>query len=207
MRDAARSPYVCPSCASRANSEPVGAGWEYCSPCGRLWTSKAGPVSALELLVFARALEHQPEVAMRLRRAGDALVTREIATDGVTRIALERARQIAQEGIALDSDLAYAAEELAAAAACYALPHSDARRQACRLESDGTPIGWPFPAHWWKPARATGPDGTGHPPRTDRIRELEKAGALIAAQIDQLLALEARETTQPTQESTDDPQP
>jgi hypothetical protein len=206
MHDAARSPYVCPSCRQRDNSEPVGAGWEYCSDCNRLWTAKAGPVSALELLVFARALEHQPEVANRLRRAGDALVAREVATEGAYRIALERARQIAAAGWPPGAELEFRHEELAAAAACYAMPHSDARRWASRLEN-GAPLGWPFPADQWKPAPSTGGEEISQPTRADRIRELEIAGALIAAELDRLLELEARETTQATQESTDDPQP
>jgi hypothetical protein len=41
---------------------------------------------------------------------------------------------------------------------------------------------WPFTEHWWKPTP------------NNRIRELEKAGALIAAEIDRLLRLELDET-------------
>lgn len=201
MSDATRSRYVCPGCGRRDASSPIGAGWELCSPCGRLWTPDTGPVRPLELLALARALTTQPELAARLRRAGDALMTREVATEGVTRIALERARQIAAEGRSPEADLAYGDDVLAAAGACYALPHTDARRQACRLESDGTPIGWPFPADAWKPgavyqrAVVIGDEHPLHMPRADRLRELEKAGALIAAEIDRLLAMQAQEST------------
>ena len=54
---------------------------------------------------------------------------------------------------------------MAVAAACYALP------AWCR----GRTRRWPWDDEWWKPT----PD--------DRIRELVKAGALIAAEIDRLL--------------------
>ncbi|HEY4583954.1 MAG TPA: hypothetical protein VIG88_14010 [Lysobacter sp.] len=152
----------------------------------------------MELLALSRALSTQPELAARLRRAGDALMTREVATEGVTRIALERARQIGEEGRTPDADLAYGDDVLAAAGACYALPHTDARRQACRLEDDGTPIGWAFPAEAWKPgpvyqrAVVIGDEHPLYMQPADRIRELEKAGALIAAEIDRLLALQAQ---------------
>ena len=56
------------------------------------------------------------------------------------------------------------------AAACYSLT---GRFQWIRRRL------WPWNESWWKPT----PD--------NRIRDLEKAGALIAAEIDRLLALDA----------------
>lgn len=86
--------------------------------------------------------------------------------DGVSRIAAERRRQIEVEGWTAehDADITTDGEwhtsgQLAKAAACYAV---------------GDPAGWPWGAAWWKPGAS-------------RIRELEKAGALIAAEIDRLL--------------------
>lgn len=62
---------------------------------------------------------------------------------------------------------------LALAAACYAIPDDERQFESCR--ADGIPDLWPWDAKWWKPT-----------PR-NRIRELTKAGALIAAEIDRLL--------------------
>jgi len=83
---------------------------------------------------------------------------------GVELIAAERERQQAVEGCTPEHDDGYAGQEMALAAVCYALPPYSSRRTAC----------WPWAANWWKPT----PD--------DRIRELVKAGALIAAEIDRL---------------------
>ncbi|MGN6206039.1 hypothetical protein [Humibacter sp.] len=91
-------------------------------------------------------------------------------TDGVSLIAAERERQISAEGWTPGHDDEHAREQMARAAACYALPpeYRDVGR------SDGTPFEWPWERKWWKPT----PD--------DRVRELVKAGALIAAEIDRL---------------------
>lgn len=91
------------------------------------------------------------------RRAGTA------GTDGAARIAAERQRQIDSEGYSLEHDASdHVDGDLAKAAACYALPES-VRESAMDL----WPEGWRFKAD-------------------TRIRELEKAGALIAAEIDRL---------------------
>jgi hypothetical protein len=47
--------------------------------------------------------------------------------------------------------------------------------------SDWRIVAWPWDKGWWKPT----PD--------NRIRELEKAGALIAAEIDRLQRMEGKE--------------
>lgn len=88
---------------------------------------------------------------------------------GARRIAGERLRQIGDEGYEAAHDDEHVGEELATAAACYALPAT------MRRLAGGAPTLWPFEAESWKPS----PD--------DRIRELVKAGALIAAEIDRLI--------------------
>lgn len=95
---------------------------------------------------------------------------------GIALIADERERQITKEGYSYSHDDKHDSGDLAKAAACYALC-------AAGVESDGTPeypaaeIGccyhWPWPREDWKP------DIT-------KIRNLVKAGALIAAEIDRL---------------------
>lgn len=76
---------------------------------------------------------------------------------GIGIIARERERQIEKEGYTEKHDNKYKDEELAAAAAAYLT---------------GEVRFWPFELKFWKPTP------------NDRIRELAKAGALIAAQID-----------------------
>jgi hypothetical protein len=85
---------------------------------------------------------------------------------GIERIAKERRRQIRVEKWSSSHDDALIRRELAQAGALYAL---GAGHQTV------LPWNWPWDAKWWKPG-------------TD-IRMLEKAGALIAAEIDRLLRL------------------
>lgn len=90
--------------------------------------------------------------------------------NGVELIAAERKRQIDEEGWTPEHDNAHGAHEMAAAARCYALcsyPHYT------RIMGGATPGEWPWPREWWKPS-------------ADPIRNLVKAGALIAAEIDRL---------------------
>lgn len=92
---------------------------------------------------------------------------------GLQIIAEERERQIAVEGWTPEHDAEHTEGELAKAAGCYALAE-DARRTISREDVAKPFIMWPWDASWWKPS-----------PK-DRIRELAKAGALIAAEIDRL---------------------
>lgn len=103
--------------------------------------------------------------------------------DGVSLIAAERLRQVEKEGFDASHDAQYAndAGTLVRAAVAYALyaTSSNGARNSART-TVGKSENWPWPANWWKP----GADNT----HVDRIRELEKSGALIAATIDLLLA-------------------
>lgn len=99
---------------------------------------------------------------------------------GAELIAAERQRQLDVEGYNADHDDSHDLGEIAEAAACYAtqqrvtelreIPGSP-RSPAHKVR---VPKSWPWYAEWWKPS----PD--------DRVRELIKAGALIAAEIDRL---------------------
>lgn len=88
-----------------------------------------------------------------------------MAADGCELIRQERTRQIHEEYFTTDHDSMYNEEELTKAAACYLLP-------------DLYETMWPFTSNWWKPTP------------NDRIRELVKAGAMIAAEIDCLQEIE-----------------
>jgi hypothetical protein len=90
---------------------------------------------------------------------------------GIELIAEERNRQIEMEGFTTSHDEKETNGQLAIAAANYALPHEERQLDNTFV---GVPLNWPWEKSWWKPT----PE--------NRIRELQKAGALIAAEIDRL---------------------
>lgn len=92
---------------------------------------------------------------------------------GIEIIADERLRQVEKEGWTFEHDDQHDEGELACAAACYAMT-VEARAYMDEWGNDMWLTLWPFDLQWWKPT----PD--------DRIKELAKAGALIAAEIDRL---------------------
>ena len=113
--------------------------------------------------------------------------------DGVERITRERHRQVSAEGWTSQHDAEHRNGEMALAAVCYASP-IPLRGEiwladvpcACRSVEECTHgtfakkewrDPWPWESEWDKREK--------HP----RIRRLEIAGALIAAEIDRLLAL------------------
>ena len=96
---------------------------------------------------------------------------------GIQAIVAERVRQINVEKYSPEGDQVHESGQLAGAAAAYALkaagfvdPHVI---YAMRSGSDAKVMVWPFGPNYWKPSE-------------DPIRNLEKAGALIAAEIDRL---------------------
>lgn len=87
---------------------------------------------------------------------------------GAELIATERRRQVEAEGWTPDHDDGHNDKELRWAAACYLL--------SGEITIDGEDFRlrcWPWADFWWKPS-------------PDPIRNLVKAGALIAAEIDRL---------------------
>ena len=100
--------------------------------------------------------------------------------DAIHRVVAERARQVSEEGYTPERDLHYHQGELARAASCYAMP-----RGFRRTAIDGrTPLTWPWSPHHWKPADFAASQTT-----EGRLRDLEKAGALILAEMERLMAL------------------
>ena len=103
--------------------------------------------------------------------------------NGILLIAKERNRQQEQEGWTPEHDDKYVNNELANAAAAYAM---DPETRASLVDiisgcsKDNIPAIWPWDPVWWKPS----PD--------NRVKELVKAGALIAAEIDRLLRAEEK---------------
>jgi len=107
----------------------------------------------------AEIAERQPE---------DERESTEEETSGVDLIAVERRRQTQAEGWTPDHDDEHQHRELVAAAVAYA---SYAGQNHWRPGEQ--PPGWPWGTSWWKPSG-------------EQVRDLVKAGALIAAEIDRL---------------------
>ncbi len=108
---------------------------------------------------------------------------------GIKRITAERRRQIEVEEFYAKRDDQYSAGELALAAACYAVP----LHQVYFKDGNAHPplpnqLRWPWDISWYKRKKFD---------RTfdDEIRDLEKAGALIAAEIDRLERLKEKEVS------------
>ncbi|MCI1839182.1 hypothetical protein ABFG95_05940 [Achromobacter sp. HNDS-1] len=109
------------------------------------------------------ALGEEPEPLYRCPApaAGDAL------TAAARDVLAERQRQISAEGWTPEQDDRYTHGDMASAAACYA------NQGRYHFPEPGKPgPNWPWAAEWWKPS-------------TYR-RNLEKAGALILAEIERL---------------------
>lgn len=129
---------------------------------------------ALDNINVAVDVIHKDYQQVHLRLFG------ELPHSGIDLIRQERERQ--QEiGYTPDHDTEHKPGTLTAAAICYAsIAGSNPQlRDAIRQQSQHySPRGWPFEKESWKP----GEDNT----NASRIRELQKAGSLIAAEIDYL---------------------
>lgn len=93
---------------------------------------------------------------------------------GAQQIATERKRQIDVENRSLHHDDGHTRQQLARAAASYlsAVIHPDEWAEE-NGQLPGPTDDWPWGKRWWKPSE-------------NPIRNLVKAGALIAAEIDRL---------------------
>lgn len=97
---------------------------------------------------------------------------------GIELVAEERVRQIDTERWSQEHDAAYRSGELIDAGVSYAMAAAKQARGEVSLaylrslEPAGA-VPWPWEANWWKPS-------------SDRVRNLVKAGALIAAEIDRI---------------------
>lgn len=91
---------------------------------------------------------------------------------GIELIAAERQRQIEVEGWTPDHDAEHADSEMADAAMCY-IGTTVNEFTEYSSELSKAPYAWPWDTKWWKPSN-------------DPVRNLVKAGALIAAEIDRI---------------------
>ncbi len=94
--------------------------------------------------------------------------------NGAELIAEERQRQIEKEGWTEDHDSGHQDNELLHAAICYAVHADDPS------EPEVIPMMWPWKDADWKPAKG------------NTVRDLVKAGALIAAEIDRRIKWEIK---------------
>lgn len=99
-----------------------------------------------------KAARKQASATIAAPKAAGVLLTK--AEEDILK---ERSRQVMQEGWDAAHDDEHSNDEIAMAAACYALNDT---------------ANWPWSMGWWKP--------------TDRRRDLVKAGALIIAEIERL---------------------
>lgn len=100
---------------------------------------------------------------------------------GIELIAYERLRQMEAEGYSTKHDDAHVNGELLAAAVCYA-GMERLLMMGAPVSRSTPPFDWPFENAAWKPT-------------ADPVRNLVKAGALIAAEIDRLQRIQSdRET-------------
>jgi len=97
---------------------------------------------------------------------------------GAERIAAERKRQIEIEGWTTEHDTQHTDESLGLAAACYSSPVPIFVHEHCGPHHHFMDP-WPWSGGWDKRGKH------------DRIRQLEIAGALCAAEIDRLIANQA----------------
>lgn len=103
------------------------------------------------------------------------------ATDsGLARIASERRRQVNVEGWTPEHDAEHFSGELSIAAACYAINKLPNHDEIVVRNLDMLDDGWPWEPRWDKRGEHS------------RLRSLEIAGALIAAEIDRILRDEKR---------------
>ena len=95
---------------------------------------------------------------------------------GIELIAEERARQISREGYTPEHDDKHDRNELLKAADCYITAVRRMSQLVYKNLWKKLPALWPWEPTWWKPS-------------DDPVRNLVKAGALIAAELDRLQRL------------------
>lgn len=126
---------------------------------------------------YSKAAQADIRTAMRAALAA-APHTRAAIPEGLSPAVLrglaERRRQIEVEGWTPEHDDTHQAGELARASGCYAIVASDLRKEAMYIHGrwkDVSDLFWPWDRKWWKPS-------------PDPVRNLEKAFALIVAEME-----------------------
>jgi len=141
---------------------------DYIAMISHLQRVEAGElaVRTVDLRTQAGVLWRMLHYATRATDVGVDAFLEVFASDGAARIAAERRRQIASEGWTAEHDDIHERNELLAAAIWYL-------DNACEYDLGIRLPQWPWDEVDWKP-------------NTDQVRQLAKAGALIAAEIDRI---------------------
>lgn len=147
-------------------------------------------VARSALAVVAGEPAHQPEHRQPEQQDLGTTAAPSSVVKGVDLIAAERERQMSEEGWTAGHDDEHVGGELAAAACCYATA-PEVRAEIMLTDGGAENVNVPGSGydarHWpW--------DGGWRPHPDDRVRELVKAGALLAAEIDRLQRLDALTT-------------
>lgn len=115
--------------------------------------------------------------------------------NGVSMIAAERERQITAEGYTPEHDDQHRLGEIADAAACHAATEGIYVLRQERVKGRGHAYRFRDPWPWSPSSDKRCQRREGDTKHASRIRDLVKAGALIAAEIDRLLRMEATPLT------------
>ena len=113
---------------------------------------------------------------------------------GIDIIRRERQRQVSEEGWTSDHDDGHTPGKLAIAAISYAETGAHQADVGGKGETYGPGDDWPWEFEWWKPS-------------DDPVRNLAKAGALIAAEIDRILREDSSALLADESDTYPDPQP
>ena len=109
---------------------------------------------------------------MREKNKNDDVLDEKLPPTGLELIIAERERQITKEGWTAEHDDSHDVGVLAQAGGCYAIKAAEELGLSISKAYLDWPSAWPFDEEDYKP--------------TEPIRQLVKAGALIAAEIDRL---------------------
>jgi hypothetical protein len=158
-------------------------GYHHCGSCSHAWDAHSGECGAYEpdgsICGCKRIITDGP----RVEWIGFDPVTPEVPVvpSGIDLIHAERLRQISVEGWTPEHDDGHSRGEMMSAAVDYVAECKRILRDHEPLVDErGLPFGWPWQKLWWKPS-------------PDPIRNLVKAGALIAAEIDRLQRAQKKE--------------
>lgn len=138
----------------------------------------------LRTILDNRGIRHD-DVVDEVLEVFDDVAADEALGLGVVLIAEERLRQIAEEQWTSEHDAGHVLGELLAAAQCYVVAARRAGEgaDAFHIWKEGLPDYWPWDPEDWKPS-------------ADAVRNIAKAGALLAAEIDRI---EITEDSEPNQ--------
>lgn len=132
-------------------------------------------------------LQQKLDDALAMNRKLHERLSGVTATTGAYMIAVERERQVKDEGYNAEHDQAHAPMTLAKAAVSYILCNDEKKRKIAKTTY------WPWEDKYYKPR--------------DMKRNLVRAGALIAAAIDRLLAEDIQSPVEPCDKCPDEVSP